>query len=250
MVVSALAVAACSTTQPDRISSRTASFSVVAFAKVQNLDCYEVWQDTSNPTDGIPDIFLDQSICYELPDAPNQKFVPWHYSLAITIVRAGSTTEEIVTSNAGVHGTTLDNRDATDDFISMTGYDPDAVPAANRDPEGDIYFVNGKRVSRGSPIYLGASSLTCPGCPVDLGIPTVLGGSTSFDFDINSGDTIIVRARKQKMSDSAGFLPLDPSPSLEIIGTLSIGGVQVAVNGTTESPFDDGAGFAFSFTVQ
>ena len=252
MAASALALAACDTTQPDRISGRTGSLTVQAgAAAIELLECYEIWQDLepAGMPDGVPETFLQQSQCFETGRTA-AKPVPWHYSLAVTIIPAGSTTEQLVISRDGVVGTTIGNGELSDDFISMTDFDPDVPPSILRPPLGDIYFLNGKEVSRGSPVYLGAFSASCPSCPIDLGAANVLTGPASFDFDVNSGDTIIVRARKQRYGDSAGYIPADPNPQLRISATLAIGGVPVAVNGTSDSPNEDGTGFAFSFTVQ
>jgi hypothetical protein len=256
MVVSVLAAAACSTTQPDRITGRTASLSFTAFGDVKLYDCYEVWQDTSIPPDGTADVFLDQTACFDGPVDDNNplvktKNVPWHFSLAVTVIHAGSTVEEIVTSRDGVHGTTLDNADRGDDFLSMTDYDPDQPPSpAVQPPQGDVIFLNGKRVRAGARLFSTSGSLACPVCPVDLGPPNILGGASNFAFDFTSGDTIIVRARKQRLLDSPGVIPSDPDPKVTLIGSLSVGGTPVAVNGTSTSSTDDGAGFTFSFTVR
>ena len=249
MVVSVLALVGvgCDSTQPDRIETRTASVGISSIGFVEVLNCYEAWQDVNG--DGIidgNDAYLGYMVCESVPPdlggGQRQRPVPWHYSLSISLIHAGTAIEETVTSLSGLSGSSIQPRDGIDDFISMTDYDL-AAPAVPPKIVGGTYYVNGKQVSLGSPVYLASIGL-------DFGAPNILSAAPTFDFDVNSGDTVVVRARKQSVAESPPFLPVFPDPELQISAVLAIGGVQVATQGTTVSSTDDKAGFSFSFTVR
>lgn len=250
ITLSVVALAACSSTQPDHISTRNASLTFAASGDLGSLDCYEIWQDTSNPLDGFPDVFLDQSQCFENLTPPQQRPLPWHFSVIITVIRSGTTFEDLVFSDDGVPGTTSDPRLGLDEYFSMTDFDPSEPPAVLRDPDGDIYYLNGKEVTWGSRVYQSAYSASCPNCPLDVGTPNIAGGSPSFDFALNSGDTVLVRVRKQTISHSPGYLPVGSVPNIKLTAQLSIGGVPVATNGAMESSNIDGSTLSFSYTVK
>jgi hypothetical protein len=238
MVAAILAAAGCKTTQPDRVEARTASVVLRLGGIVPLYNCWEEWQDTN--ADGIGDVNLGVVTCDQVGSA--QRPVPWRYSMGIYLIRAGTTTEEVVTSVDGLIGSSIEAGDTVDDFVSMTEYDNGKEPIPDKPHQGDIYFINGNKVSLGSPIYLSSLGL-------DLGPSSVLTATPTFDFNVNSGDTVVVRARKQAESDAPPFLPSNPRPALQLRGVLAIGGVQVAANGTSVSSTDDQAGISFSFTV-
>jgi hypothetical protein len=244
---SILAAAGCSsTTQPDTLGTRTASLHIDARADVVDLfDCYQIWANDDN---GVL-VYQGVNECNPANLPPTNRAVPWRYSLGITIIHRGSTAEELVTSLSGVPGTTLIPGDNLDDFISLTAYDPTNPDAPFKEPEerpgynGLVQFLNGKQVSRGNPLWLETNNFF-------LGDPNILTLSPTFDFEVNSGDTVIVRARKQLYADSQGFLPRPPDPKLQINGTLTVGGIAVVPSGTKQSSIAVGAGVSFSFTVQ
>lgn len=243
---SILAAAGCSTTQPDTLGSRTASLRIDArFDTTELFNCYQIW---SNDIDGVL-VYQGFNECYPASLAtPTNRPVPWRYSLGITVLHRGSSTEELVTSLSGVLGTSLIPGDGIDDFISMTPYDATEPDADFKNPEerpgyGTVQFLNGKKVSRGHPLWLETNNFF-------LGDPNILTASPTFDFEVNSGDTVIVRARKQVVADAPDFLPRNPNPNIRINGVLSVGGITVIPSGTKQSSIEDGAGLSFSFTVQ
>jgi hypothetical protein len=247
---SVLAVSGCSTTQPGSQGTRTASLSIIAKADMTVFNCYEIWADDIN---GIP-VYQEFNECYAeinqqtgLPVVANRN-VPWRYSLSVSIIHRDSTTEEIATSLSGLVGSSIQPGDNVDNFISLSAYDPTDQPADFRPPEirpsyGLVQFLNGKKVSRGSPFWLGTNGF-------ELGDPNILSASPTFDFEVDSGDTVVVRARKQLKVDAADFLQAAPPPKITLSGTLSVGGSSVSPSGTTTSSDADGAGISFSFTVQ
>jgi hypothetical protein len=169
--------------------------------------------------------------------------------VTISAIRAGTTTEEIVTSLSNVIGSSVQPGDGIDDFVSLTEYDPTVQPpTVFKSPEfrsgyGIVSFLNGKELSRASALYLTPIG-------IELGEVNILTLTPSFDFTVNSGDTIIVRARKQLVADAIPYLPVAPPPDLRLTGLLSVGGALVSPSGNSESTSDDGAGISFSFTVQ
>jgi hypothetical protein len=243
---SILAAAGCSTTQPDTLGTRTASLRIDArFDTTELFNCYQIW---ANDINGDL-VYQGFNECDPVSIAtPTNRAVPWRYSLGITIIHRGSTTEELVTSLTGVLGTTLIPGDGIDDFISMTPYDPSEPDADFKPPEerpgyGTVQFLNGKKVSRGSPLWLETNFFV-------LGDPNILTASPSFDFEVNSGDTVIVRARKQLFADAPDFIPPSPNPNIQINGVLTVGGISVNPSGTKLSSIADGSSLSFSFTVQ
>lgn len=249
LAVSALGLAACSSTQPDSISTRNGSLTFETRGVLGKLNCYEIWQDTTNPQDGIPDVYLDQKQCFETTGTENRP-LPWHYSIIVTIIRSGTTFEDLLFSVDGVPGTTSVPEFGLPEYFSLTGYDLSQPPAPARDPVGDIYFVNGKDVTWGSAIYQTSFSASCPSCPMEVGTPNVAGGPESFNFTLNSGDTVLVRARKQTIAQSPGYVPADADAKITLNAQLSMGGVPVATNGATATSDADGSTLSFSYTVK
>lgn len=237
-----LALGACASSEPDRSVSRTASLQVAARAQYFLFECWDIFQvqpDSSEVDTGFD--VCDQLVTQEI------RPVPWRYTLSISVIHAGTTTEQIVTSIDGRPGSSVDPGNSVPDYISMTDFDPVAVRLSDgqRPPDGDLVFRNGNRVSVGSPIYLNALHYQVPGPP------NVLGASPSFDFTVSSGDTIIVRARKQALADSPGFLVGEQvSPSLFLTATLLVGGSPIIPSGgISKTDFADRSGFTFSYTV-
>jgi hypothetical protein len=250
-ILSLFVLAGCSSTQPDSIDTRVSSLSFRASALVEIYDCYEEWQDTTGPNgvpDGTPDVKISDSlVCFPALDdngfpIRTQRAVPWRYTIAVTTVRAGNVAEELITSVNGEIGLNVT-------FGSLTDYDVATSPAPLQtiNPPGtDIYYRFGTRMSTGNPIYLNNLG-------VDPGVPNILNVTPTFDFNLNSGDTVIVRVRKQAAAQAVPDSP--PYPDLTLSGNLTVSGVVVTPVSTPEgnpptSTTDDEAGITFSFTVQ
>jgi hypothetical protein len=244
-VIAVVGTSGCKSTQPDRLQTRTASLTVGALAKKVDLfDCYEVWVDAT-PGDPVPDLDTGFRQCFQRLGKVTRS-VPWRYSLAISVIHEGSTTEEQVTSLAGHPGSSVQPGDGIDDFVSLTDYDLSAPVGQVRSPDqSGNYFLDPREVSTGNPIYLASRQF-------DPGVPNVLQETPAFTFEVNSGDTIIVRGRKQALVDAPAFLPTDEDPEMAIEATLRVNGVTVTPNppGGSTSSFDDKAGISFSFTVR
>jgi len=238
LVAAVLAAVGCDSTEPERVTTRSASVFVEARADVTLWDCYEVWVDNDN--DGNPDEFVT-NFCEPTIEAA-QRLMPWNYAISISIIPKGGKDEHVVTSVDGIPGSSFDPGNNLDDFVSVTESDANISAAAPRANQDNIYFLNGKRVSPGSPVFL-----TINGFPVDT--PNILTASPSFDFEANSGDTIIVRARKQAAGQMPPFLPQEPDPHLLLSAGLVVGGAAVTPAGSSTSTSADKSGFTFSFAV-
>jgi hypothetical protein len=248
-VVSALALGGCSSSQPGSSTGRVASLTMIAKADGNLYNCYEVWTDGNG--DNIPDTNTGYVTCDESGQAANRS-VPWAYSLSITVIPEGSTTEHVVTSVDGIPGSSIQTGDGIDDFISVTEYDPTSSSIPSKPSADGQFFLNGFLVSPGNPMYQRALLSITPGDPrydFPVGVPNILGYPTQFDFNVTRGDTIIVRARKRSLAESPGFI-VAPIPDLKISATLLIGGAPVHQNGDAVSTGDDKAGFTFSYAVQ
>ncbi len=239
LFVSVLALAGCKTTQPDRVNAGVASLTIKGNASMLLENCYEIWQDGDG--DGIPDTDTGFRQCFDA--GPTQGPLPWRYSLSISVIHAGTTTEEIVTSTTGLVGSSVEPNDNIPDFLSLTDYSTYVIAAPPRDPAAGNFYVNGQQVTQGSQVWLNFLGL-------DFGPANILGATNSFDFNITSGDTIVVRLRKQAYAQAQPFIALDDSSEIKLSASLSVGGVEVATRGATETDRTDGAGITFSFTVQ
>jgi len=234
-ILSALVITGCSSTQPDRIETRSASLSFETKASVTIWVCYE-----------SPFLY-----CFPVMDGGAQRVVdrpaPWRYSLEVTIIRAGTVYPTLAISSTGVLGTSIYPGDGVADFVSLTDYDPDQPPAPDRTEFG-IDWTNGKTVSAANPLYLQWTS-DDPGAPNLLDIVSATPGTpATFDFELNSGDTVVVRARKQEVTASPSFDP--PYENVKLSAFLSVSGSPVSAQGPQTSSIEDKAGFTFSFTVR
>src|SRR5262245_42211248 len=106
LAVSGLAAAAAGcndTKQPTSSPVQTATLSFIASGQMDTYDCWELWIDTDN--DGRPDQDTFQVSCTQrfqpMSTNPEQHPVniPWHYSLAISVIRTGQTEEQLVAAS-------------------------------------------------------------------------------------------------------------------------------------------------------
>lgn len=271
MVVSVLALVGCDTTQPDSVGTRNASLSLTARATVHVWNCWEVWEDTnycsllttkecSNDGDCLPtanlgvctardgtNVVFRNVDCYDTGGS-KQSAVPLNYAMSISMIRAGTTTEEVL-------GSSIQPGDSIGDFVSMTGFYPPQNGGTAPENSDPFIYRNAKLVTTGSRMYYQYS-----GHPIDPPYPNVLGrnapainadgtqADATFDFSVNSGDTVIVRARKQ--------LVVDVPEGQEIVleAKLTVSGVAVTPYGIlpplgSVSADGPGDGFSFSYTV-
>ena len=252
VIVLLVGAAGCNTTkQPASSPVSTAVISFSASGQVYKLDCWEVWQDTDN--DGTPDQDTFVLHCENITDSNNNfvsaiAAVPWHYSIAITVIRAGQTEEQLV-------ATSLIPGDAVEDFASMTEYDTTRDLGGTKSPDPDpirgpnFYVAPGSTYPNGAAaVITQANRLYLDSNFFNLGDPNLMLNGLTYSLDLNQGDTVIVRARKQLLSDSGHWIDQAPTQDVELSGSLTVGGVSVPLQGTQTSPGSDGAGVTFSYT--
>jgi hypothetical protein len=230
----ALATLGCDSTQPDQVSASPATLLITAEAKVDNNNCWEVWEDTND--DSVPDQNDNFVICSPVgSETKVTRSVPWRYSIQVSLLRSGETTAEILGTSAQPGG-------PIPLYASMTPYDqtPPAV-GATRPPEPPYYFLNPVTASNGSEYWLTNNGY-------NLGEPNVLEEVPTYNFNLNPGDTVIVEARKQPVNEGPAYLPTDEDAELHILGKLTLGGVEVQLQGQSLSTNEDKSGISFSYT--
>jgi hypothetical protein len=225
-------VTGCESTQPSSDPIQTAHVSFQTSGKVDQYDCWEVWEDTD--FDNLPDTNTFNVSCLQLQGKVASENIPWRYSIAITLLPAGQVEEQIV-------ATSIFPGDNIDDFVSLTPYDQRVETSGTRAAEPPLYYLNGKRVTNASPVWLSANF-------IDLGTPNVMEQSPTFDIDLATGDTLIVRARKQALSDATPFLDSNEDPELSLTASVVVGTAGVTLSGEAASPSTDKAGVTFSYT--
>jgi len=239
VIVSVFAVSGCDSTQPDRIETRTAVLSFDTTAEVNLWDCYQT---------PFPACFV--SVDSGIPPVPKKETrrVPWTYDVKVTIIRAGTINEVAATSLTGAVGSSVEPQDIIDDFVNLGNYDPLFVNDIPDKIVGGVTYSNGKTVSTGSPLYLATIGVD-PGITNLLDVlPATPTASPTFEFSLNTGDTVVVRARKEAVAEGPQVTP--PLDNVSISGFLTLSGVPVPVLGTQSSPTTDKAGITFSFTVK
>lgn len=231
----ALATLGCDSTQPDQVTAAPATLLITAKAKIDDNNCWEVWEDTDN--DNVADQNDNSVVCSPVTSETKvTRSVPWRYSIQVSLLKSGQTTAEII-------GTSVEPGGPIPEFASMTPYDetPQTV-GATRAPDPPYYYLNPVTASNGSRYWLAANFY-------DLGgEPNVLEQVPVYEFNMDPGDTVIVQARKQPVNEGPGYLPIDEDPELHIIGTLTLGGVEVQLQGQSVSTNDDKSGISFSYT--
>ena len=255
VALSVAALAGCDSTQPDQIDTRGGALGIDARAATFVYNCYEIWFDTD--ADGVPDLNAAQDECFQVfvPAGNPPEFVPkvvtapvpWHYSLKVSVLPAGATVENVVVSSDGATiGSSVEPGDLMNDFESLTAYDLTQGPAPPKANDGPQYWLNGREVTAGSPIYLATQG-------IDQGIPNILDIVTdppTFTFNINAGDTILVRFRKQLDTAAPDFIPPSAEADLKLTATFLVNGDEVAVQGQRETSDTDGSGVTFSYSMR
>jgi hypothetical protein len=272
VLVLACGLIACDTTQPLQVESQDFTLEMDTFgAIVRRFYLYEVYID--NDGDDAPDDGNVYPFCISIfgPDPdPNDNIpppllttsatsVPANYTVEVTVLRAGETVAETITSGAAT--TTPD--------ANRTGYDVGNVVAAvpQRNPvfvDPNTYkFRNVGGVSEASRLAMmsttnplseadpatygdvgsGRCSVIYPGDPV-LDEPS--GSSYPLRLTLHKGDTLTVRARSASAPPLG--LTLQPGSLLGLRSSLKLGGRSVTVQGRTASALGPGEDLTFTFT--
>ncbi len=275
-----ISISGCDSEQPQQTSGQTMQIEIdTGNASVGVFDVWEQYFDVNN--DGIPDetdplgnILIPplQTACRRALDRSSAIInrddavthvgrTPWNYSLEISIIRAGTTVIQRLTTT-----------DALKSTFNMTRYSDTFLTGAQVPgtdcPTGAICNQIGRltsthRIVIDSTYNFHPNSnellpldennrwdLICPGSPV-LGNPRMNGTLTNplpppFTMDLQKGDTILVKARKNITPPEGVELNSEPV----LLGAVFLDGRRIMnLTGTSVSAPDQAAGISFSFTV-
>ena len=248
-------MSSCDSEQPQEIGSQTMQILVEAGnASAGVYDTWEQYYDVDN--NGIPDetdpagtllpepVFV---VCRRATATGGGELfgsgsTPWNYALEISVIRAGTTVHERLTTTEALNAT-----------FNLTPYAEGFLNGAQQ-PGGDCpqfavcNFI--ARVLGTHRLVVDSTFPTCPGSP-GLGEPRMSGTLANplpapFTLDLEKGDTILVKARKS-ITPPEG-VELFSAPVL--LGSVFLNGLQIRnLTGTSVSTSDQAGGISFSFTV-
>jgi hypothetical protein len=276
LVLLPIALVACDSEQPAQVEVSLASINIQAVnASAKSLDVWTMIED--NDGDGFPDDGEKYLWC-EGPTVQslNPNTVPWPFSAQISVIRNGTITKEVITSEAAAEATfniaDYDRQSGQQggstpsDPPFACSHDSSGIPSAgNKCTSTHQLLINGRVFQFSSPRRwpavreslmndTGNPLATLLGSGFGKGICTVgTPGEARLDsvplpytLELNKGDTIIVEARMSTSplqgSGLSQLLVLNPS---NIAGSLRIDGRRVNVQGQTS-----GDNVSFSFTLR
>lgn len=264
----------CETTQP---TAKSATPAQVYFRSVADaVPLYEVWDASMVTVRTYPDQPgrpPDQTVenlglwCDLNNEIPNPKLTrpsanyPLRFSVQIERIRAGSSAPELITEAS--YG---------ESYASVTPFDDAApeVPASHpvdwsvdlSDPSTPnttvvLSLKNGRRISAASRDYVekekvpaGTHGSVCPSPTTaqQLPLPGVAGSPGFFAIDVNAGDTIVVKSRKDDNPlRTALFLQ---GTTFESQFWLEGRNISTSVTGNTFSPSASQDGISYAFTLR
>jgi hypothetical protein len=270
-------VVGCETTQPEQVESQVVDLlfsatGVPKFAGGQGLRTFATWvmfedadgdPSTDDPVNG------QYYLWCEWPNPRLPEFapmsVPWTYTLQISVLRAGQTEPEVITSVDALHG---------GEDINLTAYDTTVVTSAqfiqHKDPiteDGRLFrFVDDqsmrRQLSQGNrevasavlnpltelrpDLYWLGSGLCTDVIPPEAGPTVVDGQPDAYQLTLQKGDTLIVEARRGV--DAPVYLETNGTePGLQVDVFLD-GRSVTSVNGGRFSAASPGAPLKFSLT--
>jgi len=244
MALAAVAgLTSCETTQPVGSGSKQMSFSMSSTALVDLWNLWDVFVEDANgdlvpASQPFPTRFCDiptSIACCQVSGVSSTSVrVPWNYVVDIAMIPSGTGTEQTLASSVG----------DSDPFTSRTPFDSTIFATLGDGSSGGFFFRNGRRVSAGSEDYMA----NCLGVTAKVPEESVLGFSPSFVVELNKGDTVIIRARKELTTNSefAGIYLSDP----RIISLIEIDGIEINPRGDSSSSTTEGAGFTLSYTLR
>jgi hypothetical protein len=251
----------CDSTQPQEVGEQFMQIEIAAGnATIQVYDVWEQYYDMNG--DGIPDETDPGGNLLETPveiacrkaTSPTgtniiaSGFTAWNYALEISIIRAGTTEVERLTTAEALLSSFNMTEYATITIAGMQQPGLDCPNFAVCNPIGRLPGTH--RIVIDSTYQGPFTDLVCPGSP-GLGQARMGGtagnpGPVPFSLTVEKGDTVLVDARKN-FSAPEGIILLS-EPTLQ--GTLFLGGLQIQnLNGTSVSVAEPRAGISFSFTV-
>lgn len=235
-----LSGAACDTRQPTDAGTQEISITVTGTGKAEIYNIWDVWRDVDGDceiSDG--DLDLSSNACDPQGNDLNTT-VPWRYSAVITVIRAGTTTEELVATSVGT----------ANEFSSVSFYDDtvirELVGQCSGIP-GELMLVNGRQMTAASFDVMSG----CLDIPDPLPPANVLGSPDSYTVSVQQGDTVIFRSRKADpdKSHSEPYNSISDEP-VEQFAEVFIDGISVIPNGDTSTGPGIGAGISISTRIR
>jgi len=246
----------CDTTQPLQLDEQT--YELQFDGRGASVPTYDVWDQYEDQNgNGEPDpgepmqLFCsDQSA----PDSINPTSAPFTFTVKVSILRAGQTVKEQITSaNALAFGANLTGYDDPSNIIQ--GVTPDKAPIVE---DGRTFiFRNPRRVSAvnrdvvlatintlnqlNPAVYFLGNGLCSTGDPGEAMIDSE---PQPMAIVLRKGDTIIVEARRG--IDPPVGIPYISEPSIRALFLLD--GREVGVRGTDRTTKEPGSGLSYSFT--
>ncbi|GEM_PF-7133855 len=254
----------CDSTQPQEVGEQLLQIEIAAGNA--SINAYDVWEQYYDEDgDGIPDDTDPfgnllpspvQIACRKARNPQNNDLIfasantPWNYSLEISIIRAGTTDIEVLTSTEAL-SSTFNMTDYSTDFLpGMQLPGADCPPSAICNPIGRMPGTHRIVVDSTFDNTSVDLDLVCPGGG-GLGDARMAGtvgspGPVPFTLSVAKGDTVLVKARKN--FDAPNGIILSSEPTLQ--GTVFLDGSQIQnLIGTSVSTADPRSGISFSLTV-
>jgi hypothetical protein len=269
------AASGCQTTQPTLAPQQGALIEFTSSASLVPL--YEVWNaqlvtvttsDSQEPVQTVQDLGMWCDISAEPAHQTRQDAkYPFRFSVEIDRIPAGTSNVEKLTdaSYAASYGSIT----AYDESPSET---PDTHPVEWTQDRSDpstpavtviLSFKNGRRISTASRDFIqsvkiasGSSTSYGSRCPFggaasarNFGDPSVAGSFPSFGLDVNTGDVVVVKARKDTNPSSSVLYTGSTMPSFGSLVYVSGKDITSSVVGKPGSSLPS-EGVSFSFTVR
>ena len=268
IVLLALALVSCDTTQPLTLEQQTFELQVLATgAQTGVFDVFDGFEDTNadgqpddTNGDGQPDFFLHCLTRQFSPFTGNPTSVPWGYTVSITILRAGETTPERITSTAAASAADLSVSEY-DTTLHIDGGVP-AAPTPIAVGTRLFRFQNGRILSEANREVMAATtSPLVELLPAVFGAkgsgrcstfdpgPTLVDSSTSSVYPrpitLQKGDTLTVEAMVSP--DATPGLTVFNRPAPGLAASLKRAGAAGQGRGAIAEA-TPGGGLRFSYT--
>jgi len=255
---------ACDSTQPQQVGQQSLELRVIGVgAQMPSYFVYQFYEDLppyNQQQDPGEDLYLFCKDAAGFQDISPQS-VPWNYSLEVSILRAGETAPEVITSPEGL-----------DVEFNLTEYDT-SVGSGSTPFRNPIVLDNGRtfrflnpgrilsaanrevRMATSNPLSdSGVAPYGTVGqgrCSAgDPGEPMIDGGGIPLVLDLQKGDTVVVNLRRA--NDLPDNFPNDPdllTAEPRIRAILSLGGRELQVRGEAVTGLEPSSGISFSYTL-
>ncbi len=269
-----LVAVGCKTTQPAVGGAQNAQISFQSSAAQVAL--YEIWNIERVTVTRYPDdpgreplqtaldlgVWCDQAID---PDDRTSQSVRYPFRFSVEIDRIPAGTADIERLTDASFAAAFSSITAYDDTAPVTpsshpvDWSRDVSDPATPNVTVMLSFSRGRRVSTASLDFLGSLKLQAGAassygsiCPVggaqDFGEAGVAGSASFFGMEVLAGDTIVVKACKDR-APSSSVLFGDTQPSFRSVAFLDGRDISNAVLGTIESPQQSQEEISYSFTA-